>query len=177
MRRKVRNYCLKDDYYDFDMVNSCFSILRMLGQKHKELFNYSEFRFIDEYCDNRQEWINGLMEELNKTKEEVKTLLIAVNFGGEYKDYTGKGYSKKLQTISYNMNKNIGKILKQTGLYDEIKTEKNTMGSVNFSTMLLAQIIFSLVATLIIFALTFSILGEFITFSDMINMKEVFCTD
>jgi phage/plasmid-associated DNA primase len=129
MRRKLRNYCLKDDYYDFDMVNSCFSILRMLGQKHKELFNYSEFRYIDEYCDNRQEWTNGLMKELNKTKEEVKTLLIAVNFGGEYKDYTGKGYSKKLQNISYNMNKNIGKILKQTGLYDEIKTEKNTMGS------------------------------------------------
>jgi phage/plasmid-associated DNA primase len=129
MRRKLRNYCLKDDYYDFDMVNSCFSILRMLGQKHKELFNYSEFKFIDEYCDNRQEWINGLMEELNKTKEEVKTLLITVNFGGEYKDYTGKGYSKKLQTISYNMNKNIGKILKQTGLYDEIQTEKNTAGS------------------------------------------------
>lgn len=129
MRRKVRNFVLGDDYYDFDMVNSCFSILRMLGEKHKELFTQSEFRYIDEYCGNRQQWMDGLMKELNKTKDEVKTLLISVNFGGEYIDYTNKGYSKKLQSISTNINKYIAKTLKQTGLYDDIKTEKDTAGS------------------------------------------------
>jgi hypothetical protein len=35
------------------------------------------------------------------------------------------------------------------------------MGSLNFSNMMLAQILFSFIATLIIFGLAISILGEF----------------
>ena len=61
MKRIYRNYLLCDDYYDFDMVNSCATILLYLGLLH----NSKNLRCLRLYVNNRQKWFNKIKKEFN----------------------------------------------------------------------------------------------------------------
>lgn len=131
MRRVVRNYLLCDDYYDFDMVNSFASILYMLAIKH----NLRDYQIIEDYINDRTEWINGLMTELKKSKDEVKEFIIMVSFSNpdapekdkikwnETKKYGAKlGKFKKVITI-------LTATLRNTNLYSINADRDNLFGS------------------------------------------------
>ena len=128
MRRVVRNYLLCDDYYDFDMVNSFASILYMLAIKH----NLRDYKIIEDYINNRTEWINGLMTELNKNKDEVKEFIIMVSFSNpdekKIKWNETKKYGAKLAKFKTIIT-TLTATLRNTNLYNIDADKDNLFGS------------------------------------------------
>jgi phage/plasmid-associated DNA primase len=133
MRRVVRNYLLCDDYYDFDMVNSFASILYMLAMKH----NFRDYKILQDFINNRTDWIEGLMKELKKDKDDVKEFIITVVYSkpdadekdekkkikwNESKIYGGK--LRKLKTIITSLTAT----LRNTNLYNIDADRDNLFG-------------------------------------------------
>ena len=114
MRRVYRNYLLKDDYYDFDMVNSCASILLYLGTKH----NSKNLRCLRLYVNNRQKWFNKIKKEFKCDDKKAKEIMTSVTFGANivFKDDELNAYRNSLILIQNE--------LKETHLYDHIETDK-----------------------------------------------------
>ena len=102
-RRIVRNYLLCDDYYDFDMINSFASIIYMLAKR----YNLRDCNIIEDFVNNRTTWIEGLMKEMNKNKDDVKKFIISVAYSNpddkkkiEWNDMMKFGSKlRKLKTI------------------------------------------------------------------------------
>jgi len=132
-RRVVRNYLLCDDYYDFDMVNSFASILYMLAMKH----NFRDYKILQDFINNRTDWIEGLMKELKKDKDDVKEFIITVVYSkpdadekdekkkikwNESKIYGGK--LRKLKTIITSLTAT----LRNTNLYNIDADRDNLFG-------------------------------------------------
>ena len=128
MRRVVRNYLLCDDYYDFDMVNSFASILCMLAVKH----NLRDYKIIKDYINDRTEWINGLMTELKKSKDEVKEFIIMVSFSNpdekKIKWNETKKYGAKLAKFKTIIT-TLTATLRNTNLYNIDAERNNLFGS------------------------------------------------
>ncbi len=115
MKRTHRNYLLCDDYYDFDMVNSCATILLHLGTKH----NSKNLRCLKLYVNNRQRWFNTIKKEFKCDDTKAKSLMTALTFGANltFKDEELNAYKNSLRLIQTE--------LKETHLYDFIETEKS----------------------------------------------------
>lgn len=115
MKRIYRNYLLCDDYYDFDMVNSCATILLHLGT----LNNSKNLRCLKLYVNNRQKWFNKIKKEFKCDDKQAKSLMTALTFGANlnFKDEELVAYKNSLQYIQNE--------LKETHLYDFIETEKS----------------------------------------------------
>lgn len=131
MRRVVRNYLLCDDYYDFDMVNSFASILYMLAIKH----NLRDYKIIEDYINNRIEWIKELMKELKKSKDEVKEFIIMVSFSNpdapeekKIKWNESKKYGAKLRKFKTIIT-TLTATLRNTNLYNIDADRDNLFGS------------------------------------------------
>lgn len=114
MRRIYRNYLLEDLYYDFDMVNSCATILLHLGLKHES----RNLRCVKLYVNNRQKWFNKIKKEFKCDDKKAKEIMTSVTFGANlsFKDDELTAYKNSLSLIQTE--------LKNTGLYNFIETRK-----------------------------------------------------
>lgn len=83
MRRIYRNYLLHDKYYDFDMVNSCGTIIHYLAEKHNLT---DKINTIIKYNKNRQKWINDIIKVFKLKYEEAKQIMTSLTFGATYYD-------------------------------------------------------------------------------------------
>ena len=115
MKRIYRNYLLSETYYDFDMVNSCATILVYLGLKHRSK-NIKEH---ERYINNRQEWFNKIKKEFKCDDKKAKEIMTSVTFGAElsFKDTQLRAYKNGLLFIQNE--------LKETHLYDYVETQKS----------------------------------------------------
>jgi len=115
MKRIYRNYLLCDDYYDFDMVNSCSTILLNLASKH----NSKNMRCLKSYVNNRQKWFDKIKKEFKCDNKQAKTIMTALTFGANltFKDDELTAYKNSLRFIQTE--------LKETNLYNFIQTEKS----------------------------------------------------
>jgi len=114
MRRIYRNYLLHDKYYDFDMVNSCATILLHLGLKH----NSKNLRCLKLYVNNRQKWFNKIKKEFKCDDKKAKEIMTSLTFGANltFKDDELNAYKNSLILIQNE--------LKETHLYDFVETDK-----------------------------------------------------
>ena len=114
MRRVIRNHLLEDDYYDFDMVNSCATIILHLGLKHQS----KNLRCLKLYVNNRQEWFNKIKNELNCDDKQAKEEMTSLTFGKNwnYKNNDLTAYKNSLLFIQTDLQK--------TREYDYIETDK-----------------------------------------------------
>lgn len=114
MKRIYRNYLLSETYYDFDMVNSCATILVHLGLKHRSK-NIKEH---ERYINNRQEWFNKIKKEFKCDYKKAKEIMTSITFGAElsFKDTQLRAYKNGLLFIQTE--------LKETHLYDYVETQK-----------------------------------------------------
>ena len=114
MRRIYRNYLLCDDYYDFDMVNSCSTILLHLASKH----NSKNMKCLKSYVNNRQKWFNKIKKEFKCDDKTAKSIMTGLTFGANltFKDDEITAYKNSLRFIQTE--------LKETNLYNFIQTEK-----------------------------------------------------
>lgn len=115
MKRTHRNYLVHDTYYDFDMVNSCSTILLHLGLKH----NSKNLRCLKQYISNRQKWFNKIKKEFKCDDKKAKELMTSLTFGANltFKDDELNAYKNSLVFIQNE--------LKETHLYDFIETNKS----------------------------------------------------
>lgn len=114
MRRIFRNYLLHDKYYDFDMVNSCSSILLHLGLRH----NSKNLRCLKLYVNNRQKWFNKIKKEFKYDDKKAKEIMTSLTFGANltFEDGELNAYKNSLILIQNE--------LKETQIYDFVKTDK-----------------------------------------------------
>lgn len=114
MRRIYRNYLLEDLYYDFDMVNSCATILLHLGLKH----NSRNLRCVKLYVKDRQKWFNKIKKEFKCDDKKAKEIMTSITFGANlsFKDDELTAYKNSLSFIQTE--------LRNTGLYNFIETQK-----------------------------------------------------
>lgn len=114
MRRIYRNYILEYLYYDFDMVNSCATILLHLGLK----YNSKNLRCIRLYVNNRAKWFNKIKKEFKCDDKKAKEIMTSLTFGANltFKDEELTAYKNSLQFIQTE--------LKETGEFDFIETDK-----------------------------------------------------
>lgn len=115
MKRIHRNYLIHDSYYDFDMVNSCATILLHLGLKH----NSKNLRCLKLYVNNRQKWFDKIKKEFKCDTKTSKDIMTSLTFGANltFKDEELNAYKNSLILIQNE--------LKETHLYDFIETEKS----------------------------------------------------
>lgn len=115
MKRIYRNYLLIETYYDFDMVNSCATILLYLGLKH----NSKNLRCLKLYVNNRQKWFNKIKKEFKCDDKKAKEIMTSITFGANltFKDDELTAYKNSLLLIQNE--------LKETHLYDYIETQKS----------------------------------------------------
>lgn len=115
MKRTYRNYLIYDTYYDFDMVNSCATILLYLGLKH----NSKNLRCLKLYVNNRQKWFDKIKKEFKCDTKKAKDIMTSLTFGANltFKDEELNAYKNSLILIQNE--------LKETHLYDFIETEKS----------------------------------------------------
>lgn len=113
-KRIYRNYLLCDDYYDFDMVNSCATILLHLGLKHESI----NLKGTKSYVKDRREWFNKIKKEFKCDDKQAKKIMTAVTFGADlsFKDGDLRAYKNSLLWIQTEF--------KNTGLYNFIETPK-----------------------------------------------------
>ena len=120
MKRIYRNYLVCDDYYDFDMVNSCASIVLHLGLKHQS----HSLNLPKSYVNNRSNWFKLVKKVLKCDDKQAKTHMTGLTFGMKW-EYRNKnddplgqlpGYSNSLECIQTE--------LQATHQYDFIETEK-----------------------------------------------------
>lgn len=115
MKRIHRNYLIHDTYYDFDMVNSCATILLYLGLKHGS----KNLRCLKLYVNNRQKWFDKIKKEFKCDTKKSKDIMTSLTFGANltFKDEELNAYKNSLILIQNE--------LKATHLYNFIETEKN----------------------------------------------------
>ena len=114
MRRIYRNYLLEDLYYDFDMVNSCATIILHLGLKHES----KNLRCIKLYVKDRQKWFNKIKKEFKCDDKKAKEIMTSITFGANlsFKDDELTAYKNSLSLIQTE--------LQNAGLYNFIETQK-----------------------------------------------------
>lgn len=115
MRRIYRNYLLHDKYYDFDMVNSCASILLYLGTKHK----LQDIASLRRYVNNRKSWFNDIKKLFKCDDKKAKDIMTSTTFGAKINFQEGSAlsaYKNSLSTIQTQ--------LQNIDLYNFIQTEK-----------------------------------------------------
>ena len=114
-RRIYRNYLLCDDYYDFDMVNSCASILLYLGIKHK----LQDIASLRRYVNNRKSWFKDIKEWFKCDDKKAKDIMTSTTFGAKINFQGGtalSAYKNSLSTIQTQ--------LQNIDAYNFIQTEK-----------------------------------------------------
>lgn len=96
----VRSALASKYYNDIDMVNSQPVILHQLCEK-----NGWKCDKLKDYVENRSSHLHTIMEDLDCTRDEAKTLCISVMFGGKPKKTTPfiKELIHELQQVSINI--------------------------------------------------------------------------
>jgi len=114
MKRIYRNYLLFDCYYDFDMVNSCATIILYLGLKH----NSKNLRCLSNYVNLRNKWFSKIKKEFKCDDKQAKEIMTSLTFGANltFKDDELNAYKNSLLFIQTELQK--------TREYDYIETDK-----------------------------------------------------
>lgn len=78
--RKIRNYLARDIYFNYDQVNSAPNLLYQLLLK-----NGLDNSFLKNYVENTIQVRENLMNDLNKSKKEIKQFFFNIIFNSEFK--------------------------------------------------------------------------------------------
>jgi len=79
MHRPTRHALAKDSYIDIDMVNASQRILLEICK-----LNSINVPHIEDYCNNREEYLNSLITQYEIDRDSAKKLILALSFGGGY---------------------------------------------------------------------------------------------
>lgn len=79
MRRPIRHFLAKDDYYDVDIINAHLMIAK---QKCKEFG--IECEYITEYCERRDEILKEIMDSTGQNRDFAKKIFIIILNGGSW---------------------------------------------------------------------------------------------
>jgi len=108
LRKKIRYTLFNDNYIDIDIINCHYQILNQIINKNKE------YILLNEYCNNRDYFINLVSKKYNVDRDKSKNLFIRLLYHGSY--------NKWLKDNNFNENDIIDEIIK---LNEEINTIYN----------------------------------------------------
>jgi len=77
----IRAPMCEKHYHDIDTVNCHYTIAYQYAEKHK-LANQN----IKKYVENREEWLNQVMEQYGLDRTDAKTLYLKIAYGGSLPD-------------------------------------------------------------------------------------------
>ncbi|MHA2182093.1 MAG: hypothetical protein ACXAAH_11795, partial [Promethearchaeota archaeon] len=80
MRRPIRHFLAKDDYYDVDIINAHLMIAK---QKCNEF--RIECKYITEYCERRDEILQEIIDTTGQNRDFAKKIFIIILNGGSWK--------------------------------------------------------------------------------------------
>ena len=96
MHRSTRHAFCKDVYIDIDMKNAQPHVLLQIIKLNNE-----RAPFLEDYCNNRDEYLELIMKNHNTTRDNAKRLLIRITMGGSYNEWKKENYiniqEKKIQ--------------------------------------------------------------------------------
>jgi len=99
----IRNTACANWLVDIDMVNAHPNILLQICQE-KDI----ECEYLEEYVNNREDILKNIMKTYNVNREDAKTLVIIIMYGGDIKSWVSN-----LESNSYNNNNNYTHFLKE----------------------------------------------------------------
>ena len=101
----IRNYLCNDYYYDVDIVNSMPSLLL----NESKSYGIEKYKLLEDYVENREEFLNKLSDELNITRDDSKDLVLKVLFGAGVASIEIE-IERKIPEILVNLKKEISDI-------------------------------------------------------------------
>lgn len=81
MRRKTRNALIKDSYYDFDIKNAQYAILKNICEKQAKPIPCP---MIKKYCDERETLLNEVQNTYEVSRKKAKDLFIRLVSNGSF---------------------------------------------------------------------------------------------
>ena len=99
MHRPTRHALAKENYIDIDMVNASFNIINEIMKQ-----NEINIPHINEYCKNRKEYLQFIMNHYNIDKKKAKQLLLSLAFGGSYDKWIKENNYGDKEKIEYVEN-------------------------------------------------------------------------
>jgi len=106
INREIRHALLNKLYLDFDIVN-CNCILLLIYCKKN---NIQQCKCLEDYCENRDKYLNMVIDFYKCDRDKAKNLFILILFGGVYDDW--------FDSIIINKGKYIEEIL---NFFDELR--------------------------------------------------------
>jgi hypothetical protein len=82
IRREIRHTLSNEFYIDIDVVNCHPVILHQIL-----IHNKIECKYLTKYIENRNDYLNKVMETYNLNKDKAKILFISLLYGGSYKKW------------------------------------------------------------------------------------------
>ena len=82
IRREVRHTLANEYYIDIDVIN-CHPVILHQILKHNNI----ECKYLTKYIENRNDYLNNIMETYNLNKDKAKILFISLLYGGSYKKW------------------------------------------------------------------------------------------
>jgi hypothetical protein len=121
LQSECRATLCADAYHDIDIVNAQPTLLIQLARKLLK----RDIPELEEYVDNRDQFLQTLIDRDNCSREEAKNQVICVLFGGTTKDPLLQPLSTKIRTVA----KEFAKLPQYTELFESLQHEKNHYGS------------------------------------------------
>jgi len=141
-RRSIRHTLSVNTFEDIDIANAHFTILYQICE-----YNNIECKYIKEYVNNRDFYINEVIDTYNVTKDDAKTLFILLLYFGSFNNWlieykvnntVSKPNTfinqltlelKKIGSIIYNNNKELVNLIKNKTVITKYE-KKNIKSSV-----------------------------------------------
>lgn len=124
IRREIRHTISREYYEDIDIINAHPTILEQI-LKHNNIKCY----YLSDYINNRDKYLNIVMDKYNIKKDIAKTLFIRLLYGGSYDKWLNENnFNDKLDIIKSFNNEmwELNKIMVDNNkeLYEWIKNKK-----------------------------------------------------
>ena len=83
LRKEIRHTIAKDNYIDIDITN-CHPVLLLQILK---MNNYPNIKYLEKYVNDREEYLNTIIDKYNTTRDEAKQLFIRLLYGGKFESW------------------------------------------------------------------------------------------
>ena len=122
MDGKIKGVLSEGITRDLDLVNSYPTVLKWLCKKHN-----IHHHLLANYCENREEILNGIIKSDNTTKALAKTSVIKA-LDTEYKTKSKDPFLKKLDLEFIQIQKDLREIPEYDWIFNQITSKENVNG-------------------------------------------------